>query len=370
MKNNLDPSIIKNLDTCWNTLNSLSENIVSLYELNLAINTHSKIMIDAMSGEAEGKEKILTLVEEALGEPTTVLRNGISENTTSHRSYVWLKENIIVKVNSNAFNCCELRMIYNSLGETIAQGIIEKFPEYIPSKEDSSLIYVPFMQGGSLTFESLGSGGKELERGNYSEEVLEGFDLISRELSKKNPAGRLSIFQGPPGTGKSYLVKGLFHSVKNTNFILISPDMVSSLGDPSFLPALVEHRACLPDDYSITLLVEDADKILLPRGNDNLHIISSLLNFADGIIGERVDVRIVCTTNADIDYFDEAITRPGRLLTNVKVGRLSPDKAKKVYERISGESKTFDTSATLAEIYAIKNGVYNFSEKKTSKVGF
>jgi len=216
--------------------------------------------------------------------------------------------------------------------------------------------------------------------------------------------------------------------VKNSVFVLIPSEYLSSLNNPSFLPALIGLKEEIgfendiaengeddvfdisfgddKDDWnevlsnartdkpsqtlvrkhgSLILVVEDADANLAKREGHNQNIISSVLNFADGILGRTLDLRIVCTTNLEDMVLDEAITRPGRLLKKVHVGKLNPQEAELCYRSILllGENEETPKEAlaylknggTVAEIYKLaqnKRDAEKVLKKKdtTKKFGF
>src|SRR6202012_5820336 len=99
---------------------------------------------------------------------------------------------------------------------------------------------------------------------------------------------------------------------------------------------------------------EDADEAIGKRDRANLSEISALLNFSDGIFGAMMDLRIVCTTNADIEDLDEAVMRPGRLCRRIEVGKLDHVQAETVYKRLGGLQQGLYTRGnvyTLGQVY-------------------
>ena len=92
----------------------------------------------------------------------------------------------------------------------------------------------------------------------------------------------------------------------------------------------------------------------MKRAGDNYFQLSDLLNLADGIPGELLDIRIIATTNARRLDIDEAVLRPGRLARRVEFNLLGPGHAQRVYDRLTstnGKLK-FSGPATLADVYA------------------
>jgi hypothetical protein len=220
-----------------------------------------------------------------------------------------------------------------------------------------------------LQFQSLGIGSLALERLNYEQEVLDGYDRICSELKSPTPGGRIAIIDGPPGGGKTFLVRGLLATVTDVVFAIIPANLVHSLAEPQIVPLLVGLRKN-NGNKPLVFIIEDADECLAPRMADNMSSVSAVLNLGDGILGQLLDVRIVATTNTHHQEIDSAIRRPGRLSAIVHVGFLSVAKANEIYLRLTGKEGSFDRKATLAEVYrhARDDGWKPDSSEK--KVGF
>jgi ATP-dependent 26S proteasome regulatory subunit len=112
------------------------------------------------------------------------------------------------------------------------------------------------------------------------------------------------------------------------------------------------------------MIIEDGDVCLVPRKNDNISTIASLLNLSDGILGSIIDIKMVISTNADIKDMDQAIMRPGRLCKNIHVGPLPYEQANQVYRRLMKSEDVkleYKKLYTLAEIYDITNNAGNTS---------
>jgi len=272
-----------------------------------------------------------------------------------------------------------------------------------PDPEGKVFVLLPTSHG--LNAQSIGVGAIPLIRDNYRADVLSGYDEVVKDLQAENPLGRLSIFDGCPGTGKTYLIRALLSDLPNLKFMILPSNMVSNLSGPDLLAALIDasdsddEEECLPpvsfDAFKATpdsdpvgttkpgrkkplvLIIEDADSCLSTRGSDNISSVSSLLNLSDGIIGNLLDLRIVATTNAEIENIDEAILRKGRLSQRVEVGKLEPTQAEGIYKRLGGKEeidwkeKKF---IPLSDVYALAKGgkVGEEVSMKTNKrkVGF
>lgn len=210
-----------------------------------------------------------------------------------------------------------------------------------------------------LTITSLGLAGIPLEKGNYSHDVIKGYDTVIKDFNSNTPAGRMAILNGEPGTGKTYLVRAMLMDVPNATFLLIPPTMIPELSGPNLISLLLENRHSFSANGPTILVLEDADYCLAPRKSDNMSAISSILNMGDGIFGSLFDIRILATTNAETQEIDPAILRAGRLSARIDVDKLSFIEATAVLRRLlPGTELEINTKMTIAEVYkmARENG--------------
>lgn len=216
---------------------------------------------------------------------------------------------------------------------------------------DPQLYAVSEDDEGHMMLVSIGKPGIKLERINYSDDVLEGFDYVVNQLNSKKPFGRLVILYGPPGTGKTHLLRGMFESLnlEKSKFIFLQPEFLFKHSVSALTRLLLDASE---DGDALILLIEDADDCLVPRQTDNMVAVSTLLNLADGFIGNMLDIRVIATTNASKLGIDGALRRPGRLCRIMEVGLLAAGKANEIVKKLTGKDGTFKTSVTLAEVYA------------------
>lgn len=269
---------------------------------------------------------------------------------------------ILLSVEAQHNDHAAITAVFSNDNDEQHQNIKKEFKTRIKSlsiaiEDDRGTVYMlGSTQVGYQLFE-LGCAGITLEKINYPENVIKDYEEIRDQLESSTPQGRLVILNGEPGTGKTYLVRSLLKDVKKSVFVFIPPHLVSHLVDPNFIPTLLQ---LVKDEGSvnITLVVEDADLILLKRAGDNMPSISSILNFTSGIVGDMLNVKIVATTNAKRLDLDHAVLRDGRLLKHVEIGPLTPEKCKEVYKNLTGEEKDFKTSLILGSVYkqAYDNG--------------
>jgi hypothetical protein len=243
-------------------------------------------------------------------------------------------------------------MSTNSAVDEIFNELIEKFID-IPTSE--KLIYAIVQTQTGCQIKSLGDASIPLIEDNYSESVIKDVEFSISAFKHNPPIGRILILNGVPGTGKTTLIRHLLSTMDNI-FILVPSNLIDSLDKPSMLPLLLD----LKNEHKkpIVFVIEDGDTCLVPRRNDNISAVTSLLNLSDGILGSLIDIRMIISSNTEIDNMDEAIMRPGRLIKNINVGALSYEHANRVYQRLMKDNDLTLPDRkryTLAEIYGIFN---------------
>jgi len=273
------------------------------------------------------------------------------------------QEEKIVSVNAVSFDDAIIKKIKNTC--LFHFDLSHKTGDLFTVSEDS--------EGPNLV--SLGTLGVELERNNYSKDVLDNYDYVVKQFSSTDPFGRLVIVHGPPGTGKTRMLKSFINDIKSekNKYIFFQPEFLSRHSISSITRLLMD---AVEDYKSITIFIEDADDILVPRQADNMTAISTLLNFADGFIGSMLNLKIIVTTNAADFSIDKALKRAGRLCKIMNVGTLEPEQANKIFERLTNKSGIFSKKDTvLADVYAaaykeIGKAEIADTEKPPATVGF
>lgn len=233
--------------------------------------------------------------------------------------------------------------------------LVEVFKEQINkdfvSKTKKNLVFSIIKTAAGLVIKNLGDGSSPLIKDNYHPTVIEELDHVVASFNKAPPPGRICILNGEPGTGKTHLIRSMFAEL-DCVFLVMPANLIASLDGPDFLPLLISVR----DEHEkpIIMVIEDGDTCLVPRKNDNISSVTSMLNLSDGILGSIIDIKMIISTNADIKDVDRAIMRPGRLCKHIEVGPLEYDQSNRVYQRLMGDKKAqleYRKYHTLAEIY-------------------
>ena len=200
----------------------------------------------------------------------------------------------------------------------------------------------------------------------YNEDFKEVAAHIEGTLSKKDGTTGIALLHGCPGSGKTTYLRYLI-SILQKRIIYMPPDMANQLGTPAFFNFIRQYPNSI-------LIIEDGENILKKRmdGEGTAPAISNLLNMGDGIMGDALNIQVLCTFNADIAEVDEALLRPGRLIANHYFGALTEDKTKALVQHLYGEeAEPKKEQMTVAEIYKM-NEVHVSGEppKKKNRIGF
>jgi ATP-dependent 26S proteasome regulatory subunit len=200
--------------------------------------------------------------------------------------------------------------------------------------------------------------GKEIDLGlNYGPVAEAKFQkILSLMDSGRNG---LVLLSGHPGTGKSTFIKML--SMKtDRKVIYLSSSSAEHLTNPEFLSFMMRHRDSI-------LLLEDAEKVLRSRDEQDNSAISNLLNITDGILGDCLNIMVLATFNIDREKIDSALVRKGRLLVEHHFEPLQPDMANNLLESLGSDVRV-SSPTSLAEIYNPEDNFHE--EKEENKVGF
>lgn len=239
----------------------------------------------------------------------------------------------------------------------------EKFIPYkqIIEKKDKSSVYMMIANGNDgISIQRTGKVGCPFQPEFYSKKIKDSYEFICQDMAKEVPKGKITILSGPPGTGKTFLIRSLIGRLgSKCSFVIVPPSLVSKLGEPEMLPALLEHKN---DKKPMVLVLEDADILVKERLKDSIDAISAALNMGDGILGDVCNIRLLITTNQPITEIDSAMKRPGRLSISCVVGSLDKDEISVAWDKISSGKEMPDElkardSASIAEIFAYKEEV-------------
>jgi len=293
---------------------------------------------------------------------TTQNKNGVDlnlimfallDNITGKSMYFYLSDDEVIILYDHAVEKNEGSTFQILVG--LLKGILE--PKVIQNK-----IYVVYQtQSG---FEKTGFNVKKVKV-NLDDNYNEGFEDISKKLIEglnSKDKTNLVLLSGDPGTGKTTFIRYLTSKIKK-NIIFVSPGMVHSITDPTFIPFLIKNN-------NAVLIIEDAESAVESRdGGGRGDAVSNILNLTDGLLSDCLNISIIATFNTDTKNIDKALLRKGRLLMNYKFDKLSIDKSKNLLKKLGKNDKNVQSPMSLADIYFYDTD-NNVTITKTKRVGF
>ena len=190
---------------------------------------------------------------------------------------------------------------------------------------------------------------------NYNDDFQKPYEKICEVIEKKNETG-LVLMYGEPGTGKSSVIKNLISKYPETEFVFVDGSLLANVPNNLLVSYFIEN-------VNTVFILEDCEKVLMSREEGYNPVINTLLNVTDGIIGDVLGIKLICTFNTSLSKIDKALLRKGRLSVKYEFKKLKANKVSKILGREVKEDMN------LADIYNIDNE-NNFSKTEKKKVGF
>lgn len=172
----------------------------------------------------------------------------------------------------------------------------------------------------------------------------------------------ISILHGIPGCGKTTYIRKLIADNKDLDFYWLDAKLLNLVTDESFISFLINHKDAV-------YVIEDCENLLRDREEGGNSALSSLLNISDGMLGDCLNIKFICTFNADLKNIDPAVLRKGRLRVKYEFKELAAEKVKALADKL-GITIPEIKPMPLCEVYNFEqeNGVKKAPERK--RIGF
>lgn len=202
--------------------------------------------------------------------------------------------------------------------------------------------------------------GKFNINSHYNEDFE--YDKVNDFINGKDSG--LVILHGTPGTGKTYVLRNLAQENPKKKFYFMDKSTFEYISSDSLINFLFSNSV-----KDSVFVLEDCEVLLSDRMNTGNHLLSTILNLSDGILGDGLNIKFICTFNADINKLDEAILRKGRLKYKYEFSALTPEKTQELAKEL-GKNIPEGESLTVGDIYnwEVENGGDQL--EKGNKIGF
>ena len=186
---------------------------------------------------------------------------------------------------------------------------------------------------------------------NYNDDIpyKEICDILENDKSS------LILFYGDPGTGKTSLIKHFISKYEDKDFVFMDGSLLKHASKEKLMAYFLESQNTI-------FILEDCEEALKNRNSNYNPVMPVLLNLTDGIIGDVLGIKLICTFNTGLSNIDKALLRKGRLSLKYEFKKLDCLKASKILGRTVPDM-------SLADIYYDKEE-NDFSKNNSKKIGF
>jgi hypothetical protein len=189
------------------------------------------------------------------------------------------------------------------------------------------------------------------------------FQLVHTEVEKflNNDDSGLIILHGKHGTGKSSYIRHIA-GMTDKKVIYFTSDMAQQIASPNFIPFIMERKGSV-------IVLEDCEELLVARsGRGSVNIgITNILNMSDGLLGDALNLKFVCTFNAPLRDIDKALLRKGRLVARYEFNDLAPEKANALIAEQNLDVPQQLSPISLADLYHYEKPAF---EQTKRAIGF
>lgn len=281
-------------------------------------------------------------------------------STDEARSMYIVADNMVILI-----VCKKINILYDdtkTLDEIkkLAKTIYNCFPKQPVESKVAKVGLIKYSQGDYYTsFSDIRKTNINIEE-NYNDDFLPVYEDIVKFLNQRESG--LILLHGKMGTGKTSIIRHLCSLVPK-DYVIVPNSVASRLGDPDLISYITSCK-----DY--VYILEDCEQLLVDRtDNPWNNAIATILNMADGLLSDIVNIKFICTFNAEVDKIDKALLRKGRCFAKYEFKELSEDKVKHLNEK-NNLGITEIKPMTLAEIYNSEKTDYSEDSVKERKIGF
>lgn len=194
--------------------------------------------------------------------------------------------------------------------------------------------------------------------GNYNDNIKEIDEKIDDILADDKSS--IIILHGAPGTGKTSYIRNLIARNNNINFYWLDAGIFNYIDSSEFVRFLTECE-------NGVFILEDSESLLRPRERGGNPSMQSLLAMSDGLLGDSLKIKFICTFNTNLTEIDTAITRKGRMKMRYEFKKLNVNKCKAILRKQGLDENLINDDTALCDVYNILS---DNNQVITKKIGF
>ncbi|MBI4647148.1 MAG: AAA family ATPase [Bacteroidia bacterium] len=274
--------------------------------------------------------------------------------TPNYHSFYLLqiKDRVLARIEKD--NC---DIVYGrSISEKELHNIIEVIKRHIrgPSIKKRNQFFMISKEEFGLVLQKFEIKNIETDITSHYNDDFPAVDSEIKKFINTDKANGIVLLHGKVGTGKTSYIR---HLIQNTRkkVIYLPFHLLDVISNPDFLSFISNHTDSI-------LIIEDCEDILKIRqtGTFTNPSLVNLLNLGDGLLGDALSVKVICTFNTGIKTVDPAILRKGRLIARYEFRELETHKAQILLNKL-GINIRVEKSITLAEIYNFEKNDYQMT---------
>lgn len=228
----------------------------------------------------------------------------------------------------------------------------------LDSNSTRKLIYISIDNKGTIHKQLMPIKDSEvIIEENYNDDCP--YSKIEQVIGKESKSSIMLLY-GLPGTGKTYLLRKLILEHPELNFYWLDNSMFSRIDSTEFSEFIMRCKNGI-------FIMEDCELVIKDRENSYNTLITPLLQLTDGLIGDSLGLKFICTFNTDLKNVDPALQRKGRCSVSYEFKKLAKHKIQKLWDKLGIKKKATEDMA-LCDVLNVQeeNGV----NQEKRKLGF